>query len=56
MRRSDDFEDEVPTITQSESMAELMETLRSPGIPTATSDRPTKPIRPIVRRKEPTQP
>lgn len=28
-----------------------LETTRSPGIPTVTSDRPTRPIRPIALRK-----
>lgn len=34
-----------------ETMAELMETLRSPGVPTITSDKPTKPIRPTAIRR-----
>lgn len=44
-----DFDDESPTPTVDvESMRELMETLRSPGVPTLTSERPTKPMRPIA--------
>ncbi len=44
----------VPSITMAELMEELRnrsdETVHSPGIPTATSDRPTKPIRPSALR------
>jgi len=44
-----DFSDEEPTQeTPPEMMEELMETLRSPGIPTTASERPTRPIRPMV--------
>lgn len=55
----DDFEAETKVYNQ--SMAEIMEslgeevveTVRSPGIPTLTSDRPTKPMRPaIINRME----
>jgi hypothetical protein len=51
-----EFEDEEPTRPWSESMRQIMlsldgelaETVRSPGIPTLTSDRPTKRMRPLV--------
>ena len=50
---NDDFDSEEPTpVMPSDSMAQIMEGLRSPGIETLTSERPTKPIkplRPIVR-------
>lgn len=42
-----DFSDEDPTpIDVPESMEQVMETFRSPGIPTLTSERPTRPIIP----------
>jgi hypothetical protein len=48
-----DFLEEEPTKPGAESMGQIMqsmedETVRSPGIPTHTSERPTKPIRPMV--------
>lgn len=54
-----DFEEETPTPVWSASMQQIMLSLaqeieeenvsvRSPGIPTATSDRPTRPMRPLV--------
>lgn len=46
-----DFLDEEKTpIVPIESMEEIMETLRSPGIPTPTSERVTRPIRPAAIR------
>jgi hypothetical protein len=49
MNRNQDFEDESPTPTvDTETMEQLMESLRSPGVPTLTSERPTKPMRPII--------
>lgn len=45
-----DFSDEDPTWPEPPiPMAEVMEELRSPGIPTLTSERPTRPIRPSAR-------
>ena len=54
-----EFENEKTPVMNPHSMKELMdslrnehadedETVRSPGIPTLTSDRPTRPIRPSV--------
>ncbi len=44
----------VPSLTMAELMEELRsrsdETVHSPGIPTLTSDKPTKPIRPSALR------
>lgn len=53
-----DFDSEEPTPTiPAETMERLMEdlrsgvvTVRSPGVPTLTSDRPTKPMRPLALR------
>lgn len=46
-----DFDDEEKTpVEKIESMEEIMETLRSPGVPTLTSDKVTKPIRPSAIR------
>ncbi len=44
-----DFDEEqlTPT-TPYETMAEVMEFVRSPGIPTLTSDQPTAPHRPSI--------
>lgn len=48
-----DFTDEVPTHPEvSQTMEEVLEELRSPGIPTLTSERPTRPIRPSARWRE----
>ncbi len=44
----DEFEEQLTPVVKQETMAELMETLRSPGIPTLTSDEPTRPNRPSV--------
>jgi hypothetical protein len=44
----DDWDDIKTPVVPSQTMVELMETLRSPGIPTPTSDQPTKPNRPMV--------
>lgn len=53
----DDFDDEKTPIVPSETMERLMQQLsseheeehvRSPGVPTLTSDRPTRPMRPSV--------
>lgn len=52
----EEFENEKTPLMRPHSMKELMdslsdervETIHSPGIPTLTSDRPTRPIRPSV--------
>lgn len=46
----DEFEDEATPIIEPETMAELMETLRSPGIPTATSERVTRRMKGLARQ------
>jgi hypothetical protein len=50
-----DFDSEAPTpVDPIEPMPEIMETLEtlhSPGIPTPTSDRVTRPIRPVAIRE-----
>ena len=53
MQFKNDFEEEEKTpVVDRESMAEIMATL-SPGIPTLTSERPTKPMRPIIVQRDP---
>lgn len=47
----DDWDDIKTPVVPSETMDRLMETLRSPGVETPTSDRATQPIRPIAIQK-----
>lgn len=47
---SKEFDDEEPTWPElTQSMEKIMETLRAPGVPTATSEIPTRPFRRIDR-------
>lgn len=47
-----DWEDDEKTpVVPQEKMEELMEKLRNEGVPVATSDRPTRPMRPIALRR-----
>jgi hypothetical protein len=49
LEENHDFdEDEKTPVVPYETMAEVMEFVRSPGIPTLTSDMPTQPHRPSV--------
>jgi hypothetical protein len=41
--------DEKTPVIAVETMAELMETLRSPGVQTLTSERPTRRMRPLAK-------
>lgn len=47
----DDWDDIKTPVMPAQTMGELMETLRSPGVETPTSDRVTRPIRPIALQK-----
>ena len=54
-----DFTDEEPTSPDRVTMDELMQSMSEfsneincPGIPTATSDRPTRPVRPMVKWRD----